>query len=334
MPRNKASVSFKIEQKFMKDALESGVSVLKASENSPQDGFTIIDELKVKKEIKINIRKKQFVIMLKALPSVVGNYMIKIMSSVKKSFKVLYPYLEDPTRNVEDNISPKLWEDLNRYSRDKWGIIKIGFTKLPRELIFRDKLVLFPNVLIFMMEMDKKKIDTAPNVPAGKEAMRIYAKLGIAVNDIADWLRTKGIRCQSNHPLRGLTLTPPLGGKSGMGWQGRQGLLITPEFGPRLRLAPIYIENKSFEFTDSLEHKWIEEYCKICNKCVIECPVGAIWEEKIVIGKRSTCIDIKKCFPYFSETLGCSVCIKVCPFSKGYGFFESAKLKFANNLNK
>jgi len=36
MPRNKSSVSFKIEQKFIKDVLESGVSVVKASENSPQ----------------------------------------------------------------------------------------------------------------------------------------------------------------------------------------------------------------------------------------------------------------------------------------------------------
>ncbi|MHA1374056.1 MAG: 4Fe-4S binding protein [Promethearchaeota archaeon] len=331
MPRN--NFFFKIEQKFIKDALESGVSVLKSSENSPQDGFTIIDELK-KEEFKLKMGKKQLKNMIKALPAVAGNYMIKIIISIRKSFKILYPYLEDPTRNIEDNINPKLWEDLNRYSRDKWGIIKIGFTKLPKELIFRDKLVLFPHVLIFVMEMDKKKIDTAPNVPAGKEAMRIYAKLGIAVNDIADWLRTKGIRCQSNHPLRGLTLTPPLGGKSGIGWQGRQGLLITPEFGPRVRLAPIYIENKCFEFTDSLEHKWIEEYCKICNRCIRECPVGAIWEEKKVIGKRSTCIDIIKCFPYFSETLGCSVCIKVCPFSEGFEFFESAKLKFTKNLNK
>jgi len=75
MARNKSSIFFKIEQKFMKDALESGVSVLKASENSPQDGFTIIDELKAKEEITLNIRKKQYLIMLKALPSVADERM-------------------------------------------------------------------------------------------------------------------------------------------------------------------------------------------------------------------------------------------------------------------
>ena len=53
MARNKPRINFKIEQKFIKDALESDVFVLKASENSPQDGFTIIDELKAKKEISL-----------------------------------------------------------------------------------------------------------------------------------------------------------------------------------------------------------------------------------------------------------------------------------------
>ncbi|MBA7564012.1 hypothetical protein ES708_05674 [subsurface metagenome] len=169
MPRNKSSVNLRIEQKFIKDALESGVSVLKASKNSPQDGFTIIAELRAKKEINLKIKKKQLKNMVRALPVVAGNYIIKIMISVKKSFKVLYPYLEDPTRNVEDNINPKLWEDLNRYSRDRWGIVKIGFTKLSKELIFRDKLVLFPYVLIFMMEMDKKKLILLQMYQLGKK---------------------------------------------------------------------------------------------------------------------------------------------------------------------
>ena len=74
MPRNKLSVYFKIEQKFIKDALESGVSVLKASENSPQDGFTTIAELRAKKEIKLKMGKKQLKNMIKALPAVAGNY--------------------------------------------------------------------------------------------------------------------------------------------------------------------------------------------------------------------------------------------------------------------
>ncbi|MBA7528107.1 hypothetical protein ES705_20290 [subsurface metagenome] len=80
MPRNKSSVNLRIEQKFIKDALESGVSVLKASKNSPQDGFTIIAELRAKKEINLKIKKKQLKNMVRALPVVAGNYIIKILN--------------------------------------------------------------------------------------------------------------------------------------------------------------------------------------------------------------------------------------------------------------
>ncbi|MFX1554427.1 MAG: 4Fe-4S binding protein, partial [Promethearchaeota archaeon] len=210
--------------------------------------------------------------------------------------------------------------------------IKIGFTELPTQLIFKEKYVLFRYALIFMQEMKKEKIDTAPLLTAGTEVMRVYATLGEAVNDIARWLRRKGVRCQSNHPLGGLVCTPPLAGKAGMGGQGRSGMLITPEFGPRQRLAPIFIEEKIFNFTDNSDHIWIEELCKTCDLCQKNCPTNAIHEEKQitidnipVIGAMRTCIEREKCFPYFLKTQGCSICIKVCPFSNGKQAYEKLK---------
>jgi epoxyqueuosine reductase QueG len=168
---------------------------------------------------------------------------------------------------------------------------------------------------------------------AGEETMRIYAELGLAVADIADWLREKGIRSQAVHPLGGLVCTPPLAGKAGMGGQGMLGFLITPEFGPRQRLAPIFIEEKLFEYTDSDKHAWIEQYCKTCRICQKECPVDAIFDEKIIsvenvpgIGALKTCIDREKCFPYFAKTLGCSICVKVCPFSNGPATYDKLKM--------
>ncbi len=87
---------------------------------------------------------------------------------------------------------------------------------------------------------------------AGVETIRVYAKLGKAMNDIARWLRSKGIKCQPNHPVGGLVLFPALAAKAGMGWQRKMGLLITPEFGVRQRLAAIFIDKAYFKFTDSL----------------------------------------------------------------------------------
>ncbi len=267
----------------------------------------------------------------------------KMLKGRKRSFTDLNPYLQeienstfkkDMVHNPISNM--KLWQELNEYSSEKWNIIKIGFTELPTQLIFKEKYVLFRYALVFMQEMKKEKIDTAPLPTAGMEVMRVYATLGEAVNDIARWLRKKGVRCQSNHPLGGLVCTPPLAGKAGMGGQGKHGMLITPEFGPRQRLAPIFIEEKLFDYTDNSDHTWIEEYCKICGLCQKECPTDAILEEKRInvdnvpgIGAMCTWIEREKCFPYFLKTQGCSICIKVCPFSNGKRSYEKLKNSIA-----
>ena len=235
--------------------------------------------------------------------------MVKLISKLmrwrKRSFRDINPYFDEIKsstfiRNETKTpaVNTSLWKELNDYASNKWDIIKIGFTELPTQLIFKNKFVLFRYALVFMQEMKKEKIDEAPLPPAGKEVMRVYSTLGEAVGEIARWLRKRGVRCQANHPLGGLVCTPPLAGKAGIGWQGRHGMLITPEFGPRHRLAPIFIEQKIFETTENSDHVWIEEQCKNCGICQKKCPPGAIQEEKKIninniegIGAMRTCID-------------------------------------------
>ncbi len=197
-----------------------------------------------------------------------GNHGFKIYKGIIKSYYDIEPYLLELEQNGQFNPSSQilqdlidsypnkeLWSKLQKYTEEKWDIVKIGFTELPTSLVFKNKIVLFRYVLVFMQEMKKDKMDKAPGFEAGDETMRVYASLGEAVNDVADWLRSKSVRSQSNHPMGGLVCTPPLAGKAGMGWQGRQGCLITPEFGARQRLAHVFIEEKIFEFTDNIEHK-------------------------------------------------------------------------------
>lgn len=67
------------------------------------------------------------------------------------------------------------------------------------------------------------------------------------MDDIARWLRNKNdVKCQSNYILGGLVNTSPLVAKARVGWQGHNGLLITPEFGQRQTIATIFIQDKLF----------------------------------------------------------------------------------------
>ncbi len=261
--------------------------------------------------------------------------MLKTMQNLQKgmsqSWEDIEQYYDKPEPSLYEP-KPGLWDELYKFVAKKWGDVRIGFTELPRQMIFRDKFTLFRYALVVSQEMNKDKIALAPDFQAGQEVMRVYSSLGMVVNDIARWLRKKGVRCQSNHPMGGLVNTPSLAGKAGMGWQGRSGILVTPEYGPRVRLAPVFVEYKYFEFTDNHDHEWITEYCEQCKICEKECPGQAINSKKVVnvadvpgINTIWTCIDREKCLGPFSRTMGCSVCIKVCPFSQGDNTYERLK---------
>ncbi|MFW9845940.1 MAG: 4Fe-4S binding protein [Candidatus Thorarchaeota archaeon] len=266
----------------------------------------------------------------RAIPAIMRTF-VTIMRGIGTSWKETNKYL-DNLELLPFEPQPELWDELNDFVMKKWDDVILGFTELPSQMIFKGKATLFKYAIVVGQEMKKKEIDKAPEYQAGKEVMRVYGSLGVVVNDIAKWLRKKGVRCQSNHPLGGLTNTPSLAGKAGMGWIGRNGLLITPEYGQRLRLAPVFVEYNYFDYTDNRDHDWIEEYCELCQRCEKECPQQAIYSEKVVrienvpgVGTHRTCIDRNLCFDFFWKTMGCSVCVKVCPFSNAGETYERLK---------
>ena len=331
------------DKKFLKKT-NNTPGILKASERSPKYGFTKIrdllrdnfmDRLKyetVHKNITEKNTFKDRLVFIRTIRQGIGAAKGMAISQFRK----LSDNKKVPEKSYTQIDGESLWKELTIYAKEKWGIQKIGFTEVPRDIIIQGNHILYKYAIVFIEEMRKNKIDDAPHGLAGFETIRIYNHLGKAVLDISSWLRKKGIRCQANHPLGGLVSFVPLAGKAGLGWQGMNGLLITPEFGQRQRIAPIYIEHPLFSFTDknSEPYSWIGRYCEICKKCMEECPGDAIQETKMIyndqvetIGRLARCIDPIKCFPYFRKFVGCSICVKVCPFSKGNGIYEIIEKK-------
>jgi epoxyqueuosine reductase len=225
------------------------------------------------------------------------------------------------------NVPNGFLDELESYARSL-DISSIGYTRVPERWIFQGKAILHLNAIMLTMEMDKVRIDTAPSI-AGKQAvMEIYRDLGIAVNKIALYLRQHGYSAHAAHPLMGPALYPPLTQLAGLGWLGTSGLIITPEHGPRVRLAAIFTNIENLPFSTQNDHAWISDFCTSCGICIRECPPQAIYPEPVQHDNgQITCIDNNLCFPYFSDYYGCSVCIKVCPFNKAsYGKIKQAYL--------
>ncbi len=108
--------------------------------------------------------------------------------------------------------------------------------------------------------------------------------------------------------------------RSGIGWVGKNTLLIHPKKGSYFFLAELIID---MEFTTDNP---IKDYCGTCTRCIDACPTDAI-------SKDGYFMDGSKCISYFTIELkeqipdevkgqfenwmfGCDICQEVCPWNR------------------
>jgi len=113
-----------------------------------------------------------------------------------------------------------------------------------------------------------------------------------------------------------LLIAPLAARDAGLGEIGRHGLLITKEFGPRVRLGVVttdlpLVSDEAYEFG-------IQEFCRRCKRCAISCPGKAIprGEKELINGDMRWKTSDTDCYQRW-RMLGtdCGVCLASCPFS-------------------
>lgn len=107
--------------------------------------------------------------------------------------------------------------------------------------------------------------------------------------------------------------------KSGIGWVGKNGNIITKQSGSFYFLAEIICD------LELLEDHAVSSHCGNCTKCIDACPTQAIVSDKIVDGSKCisyATIELKDQIPdYFKDKMddwmfGCDVCQDVCPWNR------------------
>lgn len=95
-----------------------------------------------------------------------------------------------------------------------------------------------------------------------------------------------------------------IGYYAGLGWRGRSSLLISPQYGARVRYVSILTD------MPLKADKPMERDCGSCSACIKACPAGAIHEDHY---------DIEAChrmLKHFAKSMHvsliCGVCIKAC----------------------
>jgi epoxyqueuosine reductase len=109
--------------------------------------------------------------------------------------------------------------------------------------------------------------------------------------------------------------------RSGAGWIGRNGNLITKQQGSYFFIATLIVD-LDLMYDDA----FAKDYCGTCRKCIDSCPTNAILDNKVIDGSR--------CISYFTIELkdaiipdemkgkfenwmfGCDICQDVCPWNR------------------
>jgi len=136
-----------------------------------------------------------------------------------------------------------------------------------------------------------------------------------------------------------VVISVPLAMLAGLGQLGRHGMLITPQFGPRIRLG-VVLTSLPVSIDTPIDFG-VTEFCGVCKKCARMCP-----SQSIPFGERNTVPNNISNAPggikwyhnaatcrirAVTHKYPCSTCITVCPYNKPDTLFHQAVRWFTDH---
>ena len=223
--------------------------------------------------------------------------------------------------NLNDKLTASVKELAHNLGADLVGVAQAdSFVKAPKGYHPEDLLQGAQSVIVMAMHLLDASFESAPS--------REYAITYNVANQELDRIAFHVSKFLQNEGYRALQVpaSPPYdvsrnmgdlshrhaGHLAGLGVFGKNSLLLSTKFGPRIRLVSV-ITDAPLTADKPLDL----DLCKECDKCLRACPVGALKGERIV--------DKTKCFAQHMKVakelqLGeldiCGVCIRVCPVGK------------------
>lgn len=155
----------------------------------------------------------------------------------------------------------------------------------------------YQRVNVFLDTVALKVTQFIQNQGSTSSPLKGYQALPIPASQIVEWNATGGKGHLSHKQIAHL---------AGLGWHGRNNLLVNPQFGSQVRYVTILTA-----YPLTANHP-ISGSCGECKACIAVCPAGAIEENNF---------SLEKCYQKLKEFVKterisqhiCGVCVKVCP---------------------
>ncbi len=105
--------------------------------------------------------------------------------------------------------------------------------------------------------------------------------------------------------------------EAGLGWIGRQSLLITPEYGSYVLLGELVLNTEADVYDKPMQTVG----CGECRRCIEACPTGAIVKEMTIdtsrcISCRTIESDNTSSINLHGWIFGCDECQNICPYNR------------------
>ena len=181
-------------------------------------------------------------------------------------------------------------------------------------------------VVVYAVQMSDIAIRRAPTKIAQMSTSDTYLRALMIQNNVQEFLRGLGYQGLGEAENNGLGIAPAFAVLAGLGELSRLNRVITPEFGPMVRIFKLVTDLPLAP--DKPIDAGIARFCLTCKKCAEACPPSALSFETepgwVPVGEwgnaghQAWFEDSVRCRRYWYEELGtnCGICFSVCPFSK------------------
>jgi epoxyqueuosine reductase len=228
---------------------------------------------------------------------------------------------------IEAAVRSRLSSDGYRFGfADLRGLLPPGFKR-------------YPAGIAILRRLDPRAVDSAADGPSpayyreyqdvNEELAAVssglatdIAALGVAALALSPTLHDAQLDANFSQTLRAPVSHKMLATRAGLGWIGKTDLLVSTDFGPRIRLASVLLGETPLSCPEPIS----ESRCGSCDVCVRACPARAATGREWKAGlDRDEFFDAHKCrenckmlsrLRLGEDVSLCGICVSLCPRGK------------------